>query len=57
LPKLITLFTAKLFTTPIKHKIPKRELEMDRNSLKIILIPAIGKEVVVYEYGKARRNY
>ena len=23
-PKLVTLFAAKLFTTPIKHKIPKR---------------------------------
>ena len=56
-PKLITLFAAKLFTTPIKHKIPKRELEMDRNSLqKLVLIPAIGKEVVVYEYGKSEKK-
>ena len=56
-PKLITLFAAKLFTTPIKHKIPKRELEMDRNSLqKLVSIPAIGKEVVVYEYGKSEKK-
>lgn len=56
-PKLITLFAAKLFTTPIKHKIPKRELEMDRNSLqKLVSIPAIGKEVVVYEYGKNEKK-
>ncbi|RTY82085.1 alpha/beta hydrolase [Flavobacterium sp. GSP27] len=56
-PKLITLFAAKLFTTPIKHKIPKRELEMDRNSIqKLISIPAIGKEVVVYEYGKSDKK-
>ena len=56
-PKLITLFAAKLFTTPIKHKIPKRELEMDRKSReKLISIPAINKEVVVYEYGKSEKK-
>jgi pimeloyl-ACP methyl ester carboxylesterase len=56
-PKLITLFAAKLFTTPIKHKIPKRELEMDRTSIqKLISIPAINKEVVVYEYGKSEKK-
>ena len=56
-PKLITLFAAKLFTTPIKHKIPKRELEMDRNSIqKLILVPAINKEVVLYQYGKSKNK-
>ncbi|TRW99846.1 alpha/beta fold hydrolase [Flavobacterium gawalongense] len=56
-PKLITLFIAKLFTTPIKHKIPKRELEMDRNSVqKLIKIPAIDKEVVLYQYGKSEKK-
>jgi pimeloyl-ACP methyl ester carboxylesterase len=56
-PKLITLFAVKLFTTPIKHKIPKREVEMDRNSLqKSIKIPAIHKEVVLYQYGKSEKK-
>nr|WP_315164087.1 alpha/beta hydrolase [uncultured Flavobacterium sp.] len=56
-PKLITLFAAKLFTTPIKHKIPKRELEMDRNSIqKLIPVPAINKEVVLYQYGKSEKK-
>ena len=56
-PKLITLFAAKLFTTPIKHKIPKRELEMDHNSIqKLIKIPAIDKEVVLYQYGKSEKK-
>ena len=56
-PKLITLFAAKLFTTPIKHKIPKRELEMDRNSIqKFINIPAINKKVVVYQYGESSKK-
>jgi pimeloyl-ACP methyl ester carboxylesterase len=56
-PKLITLFVAKLFTTPIKHKIPKRELEMDRNSYqKLIKVPVIDKEVVLYQYGKSENK-
>jgi pimeloyl-ACP methyl ester carboxylesterase len=56
-PKLITLFAAKLFTTPIKHKIPKRELDMDRNSIqKLIPVPAINKEVVLYQYGKSKKK-
>ncbi|TDD74992.1 alpha/beta hydrolase [Flavobacterium caseinilyticum] len=56
-PKLITLFAAKLFTTPIKHKIPKRELEMDRKSIqKIIQVPTIDKEVVLYQYGKSEKK-
>jgi pimeloyl-ACP methyl ester carboxylesterase len=49
---LATKFTAKLFTTPIKHKIPKRESAMDTNSIqKTILVPEINKEIVVYKYG------
>lgn len=56
-PKLITLFAAKLFTTPIKHKIPKRELEMDRKSIqKLTYIQAIKKEVVLYKYGESKKK-
>ena len=52
-PKLATLFAAKLFTTPIKYKIPKRELYMDRESMqKKILVPSLNKEIVVYQYGQ-----
>ncbi|MFV8355224.1 alpha/beta fold hydrolase [Flavobacterium sp. XS1P32] len=55
--KLITLFAAKLFTTPIRHKIPKRELGMDQNTIqKLIKIPAINKEVVVYKYGTSEKK-
>lgn len=55
--KLIVLFTAKLFTTPIRHKIPLRELSMDQNTIqKIIKIPAINKEVVVYKYGTSEKR-
>ena len=55
--KLITLYVAKLFTTPIKHKIPRRELEMDKNSIQeILIIPSLQKEVMIYEYGKSDKK-
>ena len=50
-------FAAKLFTTPIKHKLPKRELHMEHESVqKSILVPEIQKEIVVYEYGKSEKK-
>ncbi|MBC5838311.1 alpha/beta fold hydrolase [Flavobacterium muglaense] len=56
-PKWATLYTAKLFTTPIKHKTPKRELAMDASSRQNkIMIPEIKKEVVVYEYGNSPKK-
>ena len=52
--KLVTKFGAKIFTTPIKHKVPKRELEMDAKSRQeLIYVPAIEKSVVTYLYGKS----
>ena len=55
--KLTTLFAAKLFTTPIKHKIPKREHAMERESAqKTITVTEIKKEIVVYEYGKSDKK-
>jgi pimeloyl-ACP methyl ester carboxylesterase len=55
--KLTTLFAAKLFTTPIKHQIPKRELAMDVNSIQeCVFIPTINKEVVVYRYGDSDKK-
>ena len=54
---LTTKFAAKLFTTPIRHKLPKRELHMERESVqKSILVPEIQKEIVVYEYGKSDKK-
>ncbi len=56
-PKLATKFAAKLFTTPIKHKIPKREFNMDEKSVQsIIKIPSINKEIVVYRYGVSAKK-
>ncbi|HRB71700.1 alpha/beta hydrolase [Flavobacterium sp. WV_118_3] len=51
-PELATQFAMKLFTTPIRYTIPKREFEMDRNSQQELLeIPAIQKKVMLYQYG------
>jgi pimeloyl-ACP methyl ester carboxylesterase len=51
-PYLAMRFAARLFTTPIKHKIPKRELGMDHKSRQQkMVVPAIGKAVVVYHFG------
>ena len=56
-PKLSVLFSAKLFTTPIKHGTPKRELEMESKSVKqLIDIPAINKKVMTYQYGKSGKK-
>lgn len=55
--KLATLYAAKLFTTPIRHKIPKRELAMDQNSQQFpLFVPKINKEIVVYEYGASNKK-
>lgn len=56
-PKLATLFATKLFATPIRHKVPKRELHMLENSIqKQINISSINKNITVYEYGNGSRN-
>lgn len=56
-PKFATLFAAKLFTTPVKYKIPKREFHMDSESKQnTLLVAAINKEIVVYHYGNGEKK-
>lgn len=56
-PKLVTLFAARLFTTPIKYKIPKREFHMEQNSRQSkLLVPCLQKEIMVYHYGKGEKK-
>lgn len=56
-PKITTLLAAKLFTIPIKHKIPKREIEMVTNSTQLLIkIPSINKKVNVYHYGDSEKK-
>lgn len=55
--KLVVQFAARLFTSPIKHKTPKREVEMDQNSRQELLnIPALNKKIVVYHYGCSEKK-
>lgn len=55
--KLAIKFAARIFTMPIKHKIPKRELEMDlKSAQKTISVPAINKNIVTYHYGNSERK-
>jgi pimeloyl-ACP methyl ester carboxylesterase len=56
-PKLAAHFAARLFTTPLKYKIPKRELEMDRKSQQEnMTVKAIDKEIVAYHYGEGEKR-
>ena len=55
--KWTTLYLSRLFTTPIKHKIPRRELQMDRNSIQTkIIVPVINKEIFVYQLGTGEKK-
>lgn len=56
-PKLAAKFAIKLFTTPQKFKLPKREEEMNSNSVQqSVLVESIGKEVHVYQYGSSEKK-
>lgn len=51
------IYASKLFTTPIKHKIPKREIDMDKKSnQQMIVIPSINRSINIYEYGKSSKK-
>jgi len=55
--KWVTLFAAKLFTTPLKHKIPKREMEMEAKSKQeLMLVSSIKKEIVTYHFGESPKK-
>ncbi len=54
---LVTKMASKIFTSPIKHKIPKREFEMEsKTKQETVLIPKIKKEIVVYHYGNSPKK-
>ncbi|WP_420574277.1 alpha/beta fold hydrolase [Kordia sp.] len=49
---LAAKYAKRLFITPLKHKMPKREFHMDNESQQQVLqVPAIDKEIVIYTYG------
>ncbi|WP_046745792.1 alpha/beta hydrolase [Kordia zhangzhouensis] len=54
---LAAKYAQRLFITPIKHTMPKREFHMDIESKQnSVLIPKINKEVVVYSYGTSDKK-
>lgn len=56
-PKLATSFAIKLFITPLKHTIPKRELQMETTSKQTFInLPTLNKKIVVYEYGESTKK-
>lgn len=56
-PKLATRFAVKLFISPLRHDIPKRELDYDRKTThQRIYIDAIQKEIEVYLYGSGSQT-
>ena len=55
--RLTVWFAARLFTTPLKHRMPKRELNMNQNSQQEKLwVTTLEKEIVVYQYGTSNRK-
>lgn len=56
-PFLASRFAAKLFLTPFKYKLPKREMKMDRESEQhSLILPHYQREIIIYEYGTAPKK-
>ena len=56
-PFLASRFAAKLFLTPFKYKLPKREKKMDRESIQTpLMLPHYQREIIIYEYGNSSRK-
>ena len=56
-PFLAEKYARKLFITPIRHKIPKREFHMEAESVQTkLVVPSIKKEIVVYSYGNSDKK-
>lgn len=55
--RLALKFAVKLYSTPIRYKVPEREKTMAKSAQKeLISIPSINKEVMVYSYGYSSRK-
>lgn len=55
--KMAAKFAMKIFTTPMKFKLPAREEEMDKSSRQEILkVSDIKKEINVYHYGDSDKK-
>jgi pimeloyl-ACP methyl ester carboxylesterase len=56
-PRLAAKFAMKLFTGPVRFKLPKREEEMDQKSRQEeINVPGLDKKISIYHYGESDRK-
>lgn len=56
-PFLASRFAARLFLSPFRYDLPKREKEMDENSVQTTaMVPSINREIRIYEYGNAPKK-
>ncbi|OYQ38090.1 alpha/beta hydrolase [Flavobacterium cyanobacteriorum] len=56
-PKLAAKFAMKIFTTPLKFRVPKREEEMEMKSRQeMVKIDALNKTICVYHYGDGSKK-
>ena len=56
-PTLASRFGARLFLTPFRYELPKREQEMDAQSRQWkVRVPDINREIVVYQYGDSPKK-
>ncbi|MEZ4853398.1 alpha/beta hydrolase [Flavobacterium sp.] len=56
-PSLAVSFASRLFVTPIKYKIPKREFEMEKQSQQVFInVPSLNKTIRIYHYGNSPKK-
>ncbi|MFK7750626.1 MAG: alpha/beta fold hydrolase [Kordia sp.] len=54
---LAAKYAKRLFITPIKYKMPKREFQMDKEATQTLVhVPAIEKDILVYLYGESDKK-
>lgn len=55
--RLTTKFAVFLFSTPMKYKTPKRELQMAESAQNLrVFVPELQKEIEVYSYGYSKKK-
>ena len=53
-PFLASRFAARLFLTPFRYNLPKRDKEMDdKSEQERLVVPSIDRKIVVYHYGNS----
>ncbi len=55
--RIAILYYAKIFQTPIRHKIPERELAMIQESVQeMIFVASIDRNIMLYKHGNGARK-